>query len=123
MHKLKENGGFSLVEVMVAMVILGLITVPVLSGMLVAMKAMAASEEMMQSQLQVSSAVETMMEKGIDESNIGAGNIYTLSGHDNVTIEVVRSGTDLPYYNVTVTCKEHSGIQVETVIREEGGAA
>jgi len=112
MHKLKENGGFSLVEVMVAMVILGLITVPVLSGMLVAMKAMAASEEMMHSQLAVSSAVETMMESGI--SGAAAPEM------EGVEIQI-EEVSGKPYYNVTVTSTEHSGIQVKTVIRKVVG--
>ena len=124
MQKLKDNAGFSLVEVMVAMVILGLITVPVLSGMLVAIKAMGASEKIMVSQLAVSSAVEAMMAEGIDEENL-TGTAYTLEGHDQVTITVERvreeNGTDLPYYNVTVESIANESVRVETVIREGGG--
>lgn len=122
MGKLKNNGGFSLVETLVAIVILGLITVPVLSGMTVAIRAMNYSEQMIQSQLAVSSAVETLMAEGIKEANL-AGDVYSLSGHTDVTItakQAQEGSTDLPYYNVKVTSGSYT---VETVIREEGGEA
>ena len=122
MGKLKNNGGFSLVETLVAMVILGLITVPVLSGMTVAIRAMNYSEQMMKSQLAVSSAVETLMAEGIKETNL-AGDVYSLSEHTDVTItakQAQEGSTDLPYYNVKVTSGSYT---VETVIREEGGEA
>lgn len=112
MGKLKDNGGYSLVELMVAMVILGIITVPVLSGMLVSIKAMSYSEQIMKSQLAVSSAVETLMAKGI--SSAAAPEM------EGVIIEV-EEVTGKPYYNVTVTSEALSGVQVETVIRKVGG--
>ena len=118
MRKLKDNGGFSLVEVLVAMVILGIITVPVLSGMLVSIKAMNHSEQMIQSQLAVSSAVETLMAKGISQET------FKPQDFPDVTVEFTRakdgSNNDLPYYNVIVTSGSYT---VETVIREEGGEA
>lgn len=122
MRKLKDNGGFSLVEMMVAMVILGIITVPVLSGMLVSIKAMNYSEQMMKSQLAVSSAVETLMAQGVT----GESENYRLEDFPDVTVKTVRAkdatGNDLPYYNVTVTSTNGS-FAVETVIREGGGGA
>lgn len=120
MGKLKENGGYSLVELMVAMVILGIITVPVLSGMLVSIKAMSYSEQIMKSQLAVSSAVETLMAEGIDGSKVdGTTGNYVLADHSDVTITAGKDNVDLPYYNVTVKSTNGS-FTVKTVIREGG---
>lgn len=112
MGKLKDNGGYSLVELMVAMVILGIITVPVLSGMLVSIKAMSYSEQIMKSQLAVSSAVETLMAEGLSGT--------TDPGLKDVDIEITPI-TGKPYYNVIVKSEKLSGVQVETYIRKVGG--
>lgn len=107
--KHKKDAGFSLVEVLVAIVILGLITIPMTSGLVFALKTMARAEEMMQAQLAVSSAVEELMASGISaDTEIPEG--------VNATWEIAKddSGNNLPYYNVTVSC---DSVQVETCIR------
>jgi len=54
----KHNGGFSLVEVLVAIVLLGLIVIPICSSMLVAHRINAKAEALLQAELAVSSAAE-----------------------------------------------------------------
>lgn len=114
--KLKSNAGFSLVEVMVAIAILGLITIPVTSGMLVAMKTMAKTEGLLQSQLAVSSAVESLMAEGIEKDS----ELPTFPGVEITATQAEKNGADLPYYYVTVKSEDGS-VLVETVIREEVG--
>lgn len=56
----KHNGGFSLVEVLVAIVLLGLIVIPICSSMLVAHRINAKAEALLQAELAVSSAAEKL---------------------------------------------------------------
>jgi prepilin-type N-terminal cleavage/methylation domain-containing protein len=63
--KNKHDGGFSLIEVVLAMVILALIVVPTCTSLVLSFRVNAKSEAMLQAQLAVSSAVEQLMAKGI----------------------------------------------------------
>ena len=108
--KLKNNAGYSLVEVVVAIAILALIIVPVSTGMVTAFKMNAKAEQLMQAELAVSSAVEELMAKGINGEPI-ADNEYP-----GVTIKTELSDDGL-YYDVTVTSDNVSGVVVTTCIR------
>ena len=119
MMKGKHNGGFSLVEVLVAITLMASIVVPVCTGMLVAPRVNAKAEAMLEAKIAVSSAVETLMAEGIDQKK--------LDDYPNrfagVDIELTDKDT---YYNVVV--KDEFGlVKVETSIRavretpEEGG--
>ena len=65
--KKKHDEGFSLVEVLVAIVLLAAFVVPTCSALTMAARMNGRTEELMQAQLDVSSAVETLMAKGIPE--------------------------------------------------------
>ncbi len=67
-QKYNQTEGFSLVEVVVSITILGLVTVPMLSGLLWSYQLNMRSNERLQAQLAVSSAVETIMAEGFDET-------------------------------------------------------
>ena len=64
--KNKQDGGFSLIEVVLAMVILALIVVPTCSSLVLSYRVNAKADAMLQAQLAVSSAVEQLMANGID---------------------------------------------------------
>ena len=63
--KNKQEGGFSLIEVVLAMVILALIVVPTCTSLVLSFRVNAKADAMMQAQLAVSSVVEQLMAKGI----------------------------------------------------------
>ena len=63
--KEKNNGGFSLVEVLLAMMILAAIVIPVCSGILLSVRMDARANDVLQARVAVSSAVETLMAQGI----------------------------------------------------------
>ena len=66
--KNKHDGGFSLIEVVLAMVILALIVVPTCTSLVLSFRVNAKSEAMLQAQLVVSSAVEQLMAKKINDT-------------------------------------------------------
>ena len=63
--KNKQEGGFSLIEVVLAMVILALIVVPTCTSLVLSFRVNAKAEALLQAQLAVSSAVEELMAQGI----------------------------------------------------------
>lgn len=63
--KEKNNGGFSLVEVLLAMMILAAIVIPVCSGILLSVRMNTRANDVLQARVAVSSAVETLMAQGI----------------------------------------------------------
>ena len=66
--KTKHDQGFSLIEVLVAIVILAAFVVPTCSALVLSARMNAKAQALMQAQLDVSSAVETLMARGVDES-------------------------------------------------------
>ena len=67
--KEKNNGGFSLVEVLLAMMILAAIVIPVCSGILLSVRMDARANDVLQARVAVSSAVETLMAQGITHAS------------------------------------------------------
>ena len=117
----KQNGGFTLVEVLVAMAILTSIVIPVCSSLVLSTRIDAKAEAVLQARLAVSSALETMMAEGIDPERIKDGN-YDLDGDDQeeaLYIKVIKVGNenDTPYYNVEVS-DPNGLVTMTTCIRE-----
>lgn len=140
----KHNEGFSLVEIVVAIAILGLIVVPCGSALLMSIRINEKAQQMMQAQLAVSSAVETLMAEGIEESVVVDGQFtsnyeeegkvpydyYTVDDSGLITDKNVdRFGAVLVsvkptapgmYYTVKVT-DNNLLVEIETTIRAKGG--
>ena len=109
----KNNAGYSLVEVVVAMAILALIIVPVSTGMVTAFKMNAKAEQLMQAELAVSRAVEALMARGFDGTEISE-DTYPGLNLDAVNVDLTDEGA---YYKATVTSRNVNGVKVETYIR------
>lgn len=118
--KRKHNGGYSLIEVLIAMAVLGIITVPTTSALLTAHRMNVKAEQMLEAQLEVSSAVESLMATGI----VSSADHSEIENTFNVTIQKEQAKSEgnalLPYYNVTVTSKEVDSVSVDTQIRMVG---
>ncbi len=127
MNQKQNNGGFSLVEVLVSIVILGVLVTPVFTSMVVSSRMNVKTTELLQAQLAVSSAVETLMAEGITEAKAEYDK-QTVDGLvvDNFpdvkveTKKVTISGLEQPYFEVIVTSGDDS-VTVTTYIRKEGG--
>ena len=68
--KNKHNGGFSLIETLVAIAVLGIFVVPTCNAILTSFRMNQTSDELLQAQLAVSSAVESVMAEGIQNNRM-----------------------------------------------------
>lgn len=131
--KQKHNGGYSLIEVLVAIVLLGIFVAPTCSSLVMGYRMNSKADQLMQAQLAVSSAVETLMAEGIqyasDEYDMVTpeGGTQKLDRFPNATVKTsVPDGYDettAPYYKVTVTSsnEDTESVSVTTYIRKAGG--
>lgn len=131
----KHDAGFSLIEVLIAIVILAAIVVPTCSSLVISHRMNAKTERLMQAQLDVSSAVETLMAEGIkaeDVTNItytkengttkyeSAEGIIIDARFSNVKISVKEYRTQPACYSVTCVGKDDNTVEVRTVIQAKG---
>lgn len=133
--KNKHDQGFSLVEILVAIVILAAFVVPTCSALVLTAKMNEKTDDMMKAQLAVSSAVETLMAEGIPSGTVATpdygktiktdasgnpvkdeeGNPVIVDDFPTVTVEITPDASKL-WFSVKVTSDDGS-IAVETTIR------
>ncbi len=123
--KRKHNEGFTLLETLIAIVVLGVVVVPVCSSLVMSFRINAKAEQLMRDQLAVSSAVETLMAEGIDTEyiyNAAPDENYGWAMKDAVDrgdlfpeVKIMTESVEgKTYYNVKVSSGE---VAVETRIR------
>ena len=116
----ERTAGFSLLEVVVAIAIIGLISAPICSSLILAGRINAHSQAVMEAHLNVRTAVETLMQDGVTQPSDN----YRAEAFPNVTVKTVIDGEN-PYYHVTVSDKHTEPlVTVETYVRAvspEGG--
>ena len=113
----ERTAGFSLLEVVVAIAIIGLISAPICSSLILAGRINAHSQAVMEAHLNVRTAVETLMKDGMTEAN----DAYYAEKIDPKKVK------GKPYYRVTVKDKHTEPlVTVETYVRAvspKGGGA
>ena len=125
----RRSAGFSLVEVVVAIAILGTAVIPVSGGLVLSHRLNARSEQILQARLAVSGAVETLMARGIE---VNEDEEPVVPDIDGVEINVDPPGEEDKYgaFPVMVTSTAEESVSVTTYIRlaptpeettEEGG--
>ena len=139
----KHDEGFSLVEILVAIVILAAFVVPTCSALVLANEMNNRTDDLMQAQLAVSSAVETLMAEGIPASKLADGITENVTNPQDSTkilysfstysyqdirfsavtisvVEVVKEIGDqyvkMPWYDVKVTSNDEL-VEVTTSVR------
>lgn len=119
----ERTAGFSLLEVVVAIAILGLVSAPICSSLILAGRINAHSQAVMEAHLNVRTAVEILMQDGVTEKS----DEYRKDEFPNVKITTEKEHLSDPYYHVTVSDRrtEPPLVTVETDIRAvpEGGGA
>ena len=95
----ERTAGFSLLEVVVAIAIIGLISAPICTSLILAGRINAHSQAVMEAHLNVRTAVETLMKDGVTEESKN----YRVGEFRNVTIKTKKDLDGDPYYHVTVT--------------------
>ena len=113
MKRKSAAAGFSLIEVLAAITILGLITVPLGSALVLAVRLSERSDALLQARLQVNSAVESLMASGIEESH----DFSVFSGIRVSTVRPAETESGYPAYKVTVTSEAEPEVSVTTWIR------
>ena len=123
MRKLMKNAtaGSTLIEVVLAITILGLVSAPICSSLVLAARINARSREVMTAQLNVSSAVERLMAEGYADGK----------EDDFPGIQInAEAEAGKPYYTLTVS-DEKGLVSVSTAVKiaaeepdeEPGGGA
>lgn len=119
----ERTAGFSLLEVVVAIAIIGLISAPICTSLILAGRINAHSQAVMEAHLNVRTAVETLMKDGVTMES----NNYRADKFPNVKIKTKKVDSSDPYYHVTVSDRHTEPlVTVETDIRAvspEGGGA
>ena len=105
----ERTAGFSLLEVVVAIAIIGLISAPICSSLILAGRINAHSQAVMEAHLNVRTAVETLMKDGVTAES----DEYHKNEFPKVTIITKKDRTN-PYYLVTVTDNHTKLVTVKT---------
>ena len=107
----QRTAGFTLVEVIVAIAIMGLVSGPICTSLVLAGQLNARSRAVMEAQLEVRTAVETLMAEGITDG-------IPVGDFSGVTVTVEKERETDPYYHVTVSDKQTGPlVTVDTYIR------
>ena len=114
----QNNHGFSLIETVVAMAILGAFTVSICTCLVLSLRMNEKTSTLMQEQMAVSSAVETLMATGIPESESNCTALKEdIENEYKVSVTFTKIAT---YYDVTVVSNE-GNVSVSTQIRKAVG--
>ena len=114
MKRKSAAAGFSLIEVLAAITILGLITVPLGSALVLAVRLSERSDALLQARLQVNSAVERLMASGIEAKMTDDTSITGVTVN---AAQLEETEPGYPAYEVTVTSNAEPEVSVTTWIR------
>ena len=120
-QKYNQTEGFSLVEVMVSIAILGFVAVPMFTGLLFSYRLNQRSDEKLQAQLAVSNAVETIMAEGFNEAwydeNEGCSDeLHYHKRFSDIKVSGTKNSGEAAYA-ITVKSETFSDICVTTYAR------
>ncbi len=116
----KSKGGFSLIEVLISIALLGVLMVPISSGLLMSYRINEKSDRILQANLAVSSAAETLMA-------VGGTNLADLNqtlgenGFSETVLIESDSFTDLSGgFEFEIKSKTEESVSVTIFVRDKG---
>lgn len=112
--KTKHNAGFSLVEVLVAIVLLGTLVVPICSALVLTFRMNEKTDNLLRAQLAVSSAVETLLAEGISEKRIDE--LYDGCTDLEIQIPPAQSADEEQEKTVSIPYSDKAGRFAEVLI-------
>lgn len=116
MKKFKERCGAALLEIVVSIALLGILMVPISSGIVMSFRINAKSDDVMQARLAVTSAVETLMAHGVEAYRPENATEFAMDANGttvNVAVVSYQNGS----WELTVSFGEDAdGISVTTFI-------
>jgi len=124
MRKRKDNrtAGFSLIEVVVGIAVLGLVTAPVCASLVLSVRLNAHARALMNARLQAAGVVETLLAEGVNTGDWTETEERcwekTLDG-----VELVAEQADASdeFYKVTATCTVgDEEVEFVTRVRKDG---
>lgn len=141
--KKENNAGYSLIEVLAAILLLGILSVPLCNSLVMGHRMNLKSQQLLQAQLEVSAAVEQLMAEGITgakseydmvDNAQGTGKIDRFPGvkvkttEAKVTVKTVDAAGNVQdttitipsCFEVTVTSERDDSVAVTTFIRKAG---
>ena len=121
-----RTAGFSLIEVVVGIALLGLVSAPICASLVLSVRLNSHAQALMHARLQTAGVVETLLAEGIAEGTAN-GDLEMEDLPEGVSVAVTREGA---FYDVTVTgsvgaAGKEQTVVVETSVRSvpaEGGA-
>jgi len=119
-QKHNQTDGFSLIEAVVAIAILGIIAVPMLTSLLDSYRLNLRSDERLQAQLAVSSAVETIMAEGYNSGEDYRNRFPNVIVSDPLDKDEEGNQVTGPAIRFTVTSSTEDDIYVTTYARPYG---
>ena len=110
--KTRANGGFTLVEVLVAIAILGVVVTSMGGCLVVSQRVNARSQNVIEERAAVTNVVEKLMAEGI---NVYGSSPYTFSPDNTVTpTEYTAHDTTDSSFPVTITATKPEKVKVKT---------
>ena len=112
----KCDGGFSLIEVVLAMVILALIVVPTCTSLVLSFRVNAKADALLQAQLAVSSAVEELMAEGIATERAEYAINHFEGAYDLISESKTEDGNEVA---VLTPLLEDTAQESDSVVKDE----
>lgn len=117
-----NNGGFTLIEVVVAITVLALVAAPVGGALAVSGRVNAYADRVLQARLNVSAVAETLMQEGIDANKKDPNNnkVYSDTRFKDCDIEFEEDGDLDGLFSVTIKSTSVPSVTITTRIRAAG---
>jgi Tfp pilus assembly protein PilV len=122
-RKIKSRSGFSLIETLLSALLFTFVVMTIGSSIIVSVRLNAKARRMTEARLAVSSAVETIMAKGVDKSllpnSLAAGTPTAYpSPNGSVSVTLERDSSISTLYKITVTSTNENSVAAETYVQE-----